>query len=60
MEKETVEAIIKGGLLKAHKKKVMVALAIAGAVAAYLVGDVDLVSMIQNAVIGGGITAVVQ
>lgn len=58
MEKETLDKILKGGLLKENKKTVMVVVAVIGALAAYLVGDVDLVSMIQNAVLSGGISAV--
>jgi hypothetical protein len=58
MEKETVDKILKGGLLKDNKKTVMLVVAAVGALAAYLVGDVDLVGLIQNAVLSLGIGSV--
>jgi len=58
MDQETVDKILKGGWLKNNKKAVAIGLAVIGAVAAYLVGDVDLIAALKNALLSGGIAGV--
>jgi hypothetical protein len=40
--------VTRGGMLRAHKGKITLAITIVGALAAYLSGDTDLIGMLQQ------------